>query len=78
MNLSELNSEDCANIVKIEGDNEFKKRLFSFGIVPSANIKIKSLSIAKSTIQIDIDGTQVAIRKDEAKKILVKKIVCEG
>jgi len=78
MDLSKLNSGDCAIIVKIEGDKELKKRLFSFGVVPKTNIKVESTSIAKSTIEINVDCTLIAIRKDEAKKIIVKKIDCEN
>jgi len=77
MDLSQLNNGDCATIIKIEGDKELKKRLFSFGVVPKANIKVESTSIAKSTIEINIDCTLIAIRKDEAKKIIIKKIDCE-
>ncbi len=74
MKLDELNINDKAIIVDIDADKTLKDRLNSFGIVRNEELTLKGSSLAKQTIEIDIDGTLIALRASEAHKIEVKKI----
>jgi len=74
MKLDELNINDKAIIVDIDADKTLKDRLNSFGIVKNEELTLKSSSLAKQTIEIDIDGTLIALRASEAHKIEVQKI----
>jgi len=74
MKLDELNINDKVIIVDIDADKTLKDRLNSFGIVKNEELTLKSSSLAKQTIEIDIDGTLIALRASEAHKIEVQKI----
>ena len=74
MKLDELNINDKAIIVDIDADKTLKDRLNSFGIVRNEELTLKGSSLAKQTIEIDIDGTLIALRASEAHKIEVQKI----
>ena len=74
MNLSQLNKGDRAIIKDIKADAELKNRLISFGIIKGEELEVKGYSLAKQTIEIDIDGTLIALRKEEANKIEVERV----
>jgi len=72
LKLSELKKEQQATVVKVNATGELKQRLASFGLLKGAKIKIVDCSINKSTIEIMVDNTLLALRKSEADKIEVK------
>ena len=72
MKLSELKKQQEARVVKVDAEGELKQRLASFGLLKGANIKVIDCSIGKSTIEIMVDSTLLALRKKEAAKIEVE------
>lgn len=72
MKLTELKKQEDAVVQKVNADGELKHRLASFGLLKGANIKIIDCSLGKSTIEIMVDGTLLALRKSEAENIEVK------
>ena len=58
--------------VNVQG--ELRKRLISLGLIRNANISIKNYGWFKSTVQIMINRSFVALRKEEAAQIMVHKI----
>lgn len=72
MKLSELKKREKAEIIDISCDNILKNRLHSFGIMKGAIIVIEELTLTKSTIEIKINQSKVALRLSEAEKIKVK------
>jgi len=73
MLLTKLTKGDHAIITHIEADALFKRRLGSFGIVKGEKLMVKGCSLAKKTIEIEIEGTLIALRESEAQKITVTK-----
>ena len=73
MKLAELRKGEHALIRHIDADNDLRNRLHSFGIVPGERLTVKECSLDRKTMKIDIDGTLVALREEEAKKIEVEK-----
>ena len=73
MQLSELHKGDRAVIVNIDADKPLKDRLHSFGIVRGEELEIKGCSIGKKTVEIEVEGTLIALRAEEAEKIEVRK-----
>lgn len=71
MNLSEANIHQKVTIKTINCDEELKKRFYSFGIMKNSIVTIEDISFAKNTIGLNIDGTLVALRMEEAKTIEV-------
>ena len=74
MNLTELIKGNKAEIIKVSADKALKDRLSSFGVMKGEELLIKGCSLAKQTIEIEVGSTLIALRKDEAAKIEVKKI----
>ena len=71
--LSEMNAGENAVVTHIEADGELKQRLFSFGLRRGSQLKIKATSIAKSTMEIEVGSTLIALRYEEAKRIGVQR-----
>jgi ferrous iron transport protein A len=69
--LNELKKSELATILKIDGSQDFRKRLFSFGLTKGSQILVKECSIGKQNIEIEVSGTLVALRSEEAKLIEV-------
>ena len=74
MKLADLELNQKAIIKKIECKNELKQRFYSFGIIKGAEIFVEAISLARNTIEINIEDTSVGIRVEEAKTIEVEVI----
>lgn len=74
MKLSELNKSDFVKVVNISGDEDFINRLASFGVLEDSELKVIQFSLAKNTMEIDCEGTSLALRLKEANQIEVEKI----
>ena len=74
LKLSEIKKGHEAVVMKVSANGELKQRLASFGLLRGANIKVIDCSLGKSTIEVKVDGTLLALRLEEAKKINVEPI----
>ncbi len=72
--LSQMNAGDKAIVVRIDANEELKQRFFSLGLHKGSQLQIKATSIAKSTMEIEVGTTLLALRYEEAKSIEVQKI----
>jgi len=73
MVLTELHKGDHAVIKKIHAPKALKDRFLSFGVMPGETLVVKGCSLAKQTMEIEVGGTLIALRKEEAEKIEVEK-----
>lgn len=71
MTLDQLNINESAIITAINCDEILKNRLYSFGIIKGVKIEIVELTLTKSTIEIRINQSKIALRLNEASKIEV-------
>ena len=74
MKLSELTKGDKAEILKINADKALRDRFSSFGVMRGDALLVKGCSLAKQTMEIEVNSTLIALRADEANKIEVEKI----
>ncbi|HIP18961.1 MAG TPA: ferrous iron transport protein A, partial [Sulfurovum sp.] len=51
-----------------------KDRLNSFGVMRGEELTVNGYSLAKQTMEIEVGGTHIALRAEEAEKIEVEKI----
>jgi len=72
MSVDEMKIGDVGIIKKITATEPFKSRLFSLGIVKGEKIKLLNHTVAKSTYEIEVNKSKIALRKDEAKMIIVE------
>jgi len=71
MFLSDLKKGESAEIVKIHADKALRDRLTSFAVMRGERVTVKGCSLAKQTMEIEVGATLLAVRADEAKKIVV-------
>ena len=74
LTLADLKENEKAVVVKIEAQTELKHRLASLGLRKNSIVRVKALSLTKSTIEIEIGASMIALRFDEAKEIEVQKV----
>jgi ferrous iron transport protein A len=71
MTLNQLNINEKAIITAINCNEILKSRLYSFGISRGVEVQIVELTLSKSTIEIKINQSKIALRLSEASKIEV-------
>lgn len=69
MEVGEMLAVDAVNV-----DGELKRRLGIMGLTTGSQICIKHYGWFRSTVQVMINRTLIALRKDEALQIEVHKI----
>ena len=72
--LSECKKACMVKVVKLNADSELKQRLIAFGVMKDALIEVLEHSLTKSTIEVKIGKTRLALRAKEAELIEVEKI----
>jgi DtxR family Mn-dependent transcriptional regulator len=75
--LSSLQEDEIAQIIGIskESRGDSRRRLLDLGFVKGTEISIDLMSPMKNPIAYSVKGTSIALRKDQASKILIKKEV---
>jgi ferrous iron transport protein A len=73
MRLHELKKHEKGIIQKIEANKALKSRFTSFGITKGETIEVKELTLAKETIEVQVNRTKIALRVSEAKNIEIEK-----
>jgi Fe2+ transport system protein FeoA len=73
MKLSELEIGDRGVISSIRASRKLKERFLSFGIARGIELEVAQFSPDRKIIEIVIDNTAIAIRRDEAQTIEVER-----
>ena len=73
MTLDQLNIDEAAIVKSINCEPALKNRFYSFGIIKGSKVYVEKVTLTKSTIEIKINNTKVALRLTEASKIEVEK-----
>lgn len=71
MCLLEMKTGEIASIDALNMQGELKSRLNSLGFIRDNSICVKQFGIFKSTVQVMVNKSLIALRKDEAKLIEV-------
>lgn len=74
MCLLHMKKGEMVAIDAINVNSELKERLNSLGLIRNNHICIKNFGLFKSTVQVMIHNTFVALRREEARLIEVHKI----
>lgn len=78
MSLDELEQGKRAIISKMELEGQTLQRLMSMGFLPGAEVSIVRKAPFLDPFDISICGSLVAIRKSEAKNIIVEDITVDA
>ncbi|MDY0116115.1 MAG: FeoA family protein [Sulfurimonadaceae bacterium] len=74
MTLYDCDKSEKVQVVKIHSDTLLRQRLISFGIMKGAVLEVLEHAPARSTIEIKVSKTRIALRDKEAQLIEVQKI----
>ena len=67
--ILDLKLKESGIIKKIVAKGELRERLISFGISKGSEITIKNCNTNCESIEIEVNGVLIALRKVEAKQI---------
>ena len=73
MSIYDLKPGDKAFIHSISGDDKFAKRLLALGFIEGTEVKLVATAPLGDPIIINLRGFNLAIRKNDAKNIYIKK-----
>lgn len=74
MCLLEMKVGEMVAIDALNMDKELKMRLNSLGFIRNSALRITKFGLFKSTVQIMINRSFIALRREEAQLIEVRKI----
>lgn len=73
MTIKDLKIGEVALITKVDVSAPLRLRLLDMGFIPNTVVKVQKIAPLGNPIQIQIRGYEIAIRKEDAEKIYVKK-----
>lgn len=75
MFLSDFKSGEKGRVVSFsQGAKEYKKRLFSLGVLPGTEFEVVRVAPLGDPVEIVIRGSNLSVRKNEIQVIEVEKI----
>ena len=69
MTLADMKENDCGIISYISNDCKIKRRLLDLGFIKGNEISFERRNLFGSPIAFDVEGSVVAIRKNDAKNV---------
>jgi len=72
--LNRLRKGERGEVIRVHADKALRDRFSSFGLMRGEEIVVKTCSLARQTMEIEVGATAIALRADEAEKIEVKKL----
>ena len=73
MSVYELAPGQSGLVMNVGSQGAIRQRLLDMGILPNARITMARVAPAGDPVWIELDGTQLALRKPEAESILVER-----
>ena len=69
--ILDLKAGDTGHIGRIMGTGSIRQRLLDMGLLPKQEILLKRMAPRGGPVWIELNGTQLALRRDEASVILM-------
>jgi ferrous iron transport protein A len=74
LTILDLKKSETGQVKEVSGNDSVSRRLEDMGIVPGSNISLERKSPLGGAVILSLRGYQLAIRKAEAKRIVLAKI----
>ncbi|MAE72303.1 MAG: hypothetical protein CME06_17775 [Gemmatimonadetes bacterium] len=71
MSIFDLTPGDHARVSQVNARGAIRQRLLDMGILPQAKVELERVAPAGEPVWIKLDGTQLALRRQEAEAVLV-------
>lgn len=70
-NILDLRAGDSGQIGRVLGKGSIRQRLLDMGLLPKQTITLKRVAPRGGPVWIELNGTQLALRREEASVILM-------
>jgi Fe2+ transport system protein FeoA len=74
VNLSELKEGQRANVVRVQGEGPFRRRLLEMGFLRGTEVYVEKYAPLKDPLELILKGYHVSLRVDEAAHIQVENV----
>ncbi len=78
MRLSELKVGDRAEVTAVKAESAIRRRIMDMGLIRGTSFKVLRVAPLGDPVEIFFKGLYLAMRKNEADGILVRKVPAEG
>jgi len=76
INLKEMKAGETGEITGFyEGDHNYRRKLLSFGLTKGATFRVIRVAPLGDPMEIEVRGSQLSLRKDEANILKVRRLV---
>jgi len=76
MSLAELQPYENAVVISIlDTDQGFRNRVMGFGLKRGARVMVEQVTFSKRTLKVRTDTSVIAMRNEEADRIIVQKVL---
>lgn len=69
--ILDLSTGECGRIGKVEGTGSVRQRLLDMGLLPQVVIRLERFALGGAPVWIELHGTHLALRREEAAMVLV-------
>jgi Fe2+ transport system protein FeoA len=69
--ILDLKAGDTGRIGRVVGRGSIRQRLLDMGLLPKQEIRLKRMAPRGGPVWIELNGTQLALRREEASSILM-------
>tara|TARA_B100000700_G_scaffold303069_1_gene374169 strand:- start:300 stop:548 length:249 start_codon:yes stop_codon:yes gene_type:complete len=74
LTILDLKKSEAGQVKEVSGNDSIARRLEDMGVVPGSNVCLERESPLGGAIILSLKGYQLAVRKADAKRIVVAKI----
>ena len=71
MTLREVPVRTTVNVVKINGEGAFRRRIMDMGITKNSEIYVRKVAPLGDPVEITVRGYELSLRRDDAESVEV-------
>ena len=71
MTLREVPVHTTVNVVKINGEGAFRRRIMDMGITKNSEIYVRKVAPLGDPVEITVRGYELSLRRDDAESVEV-------
>ncbi len=71
--LLALSIGERRQIAAVKGEGSIRQRLLDMGLLPKQSIRLERIALGGAPIWIELDGSHLALRREEAAMILLRE-----
>lgn len=77
MTLKNARVGDTVKVLKVEGEGPIRRRIMDLGITKGVEIYVRKVAPLGDPFELTVRGYELSVRKDDAKMVLVEKIMSD-